>query len=175
MSEIEMSADERERLEEELVAYLDGELDVDASRKVEERLANEAFVRQELTRLEKTWRLLERLPRAEVDENFTRSTIEMLAVKASEDLQQQKAIEPRRKLRRLAAAAAIALVAAAGGYAASRWQWPDPNEQLARDMPVLENLDEYRQIENIEFLRELHDEGLFSDEVSRDETPKQKS
>ena len=175
MSEAEMTNEDRERLEEELVAYLDGELDLDASRRIEERLANEAFVRQELNRLEKTWRLLERLPRAEVDENFTRSTIEMLAVKANEDLQQQKALEPRRKLRRLAAAAAIALVAAGVGYAVSRWQWPDPNEQLARDMPVLENLDEYRQIENIEFLRELHDQGLFSDEVSRDESRNQES
>ena len=167
MSEPELTLDDRQRLEEEFVAYLDGELDADASRRVEERLATDASVRQELHRLERSWQLLERLPRAEVDESFTQSTIEMLAVKAAEDLEKERAREPRRQSRRLAAAAAVALIAIALGYTISRWQWPDPNEQLVRDLPVLENLDQYRQIENIEFLRQLHEQGLFKDEEKR--------
>ena len=37
----------------------------------------------------------------------------------------------------------------------------DPDRQLLRDLPVLENLDEYRQVGSIEFLRKLRDEKLF--------------
>ena len=167
MSEPELTLDDRQRLEEELVAYLDGELDADDSRRIEERLATDATVRQELTRLERSWRLLDRLPRSEVSENFTQSTIEMLAVKAAEDLQRERAREPRRRMKRLAAAAAVALLAIAGGYVVSRLQWPDPNDQLVQDLPILENLDQYRQIEDIEFLRQLHEQALFEEEENR--------
>ena len=41
---------------------------------------------------------------------------------------------------------------------------------MLRDLPVLENYDEYRQVGDIEFLRLLRDEGLFAeDEEEHDE------
>ena len=78
-----MSAPEsiqNDSVEEELSAYLDGELDAESVRKVERRLARDGSYQLELQRLERAWRLLDDLPRATVDESFTKSTIEMVAV-----------------------------------------------------------------------------------------------
>jgi hypothetical protein len=45
---------------------------------------------------------------------------------------------------------------------------PDPNRQLIDNLPLLENLDEYRQIDDIEFLRMLYQDGVFDSEVSNE-------
>ncbi len=58
----------------------------------------------------------------------------------------------------------------AAGFFAVVLLMPDPNRQLLEDLPVLENLDEYRQIDDIEFLRMLRDAGLFR-EAGRDAGP----
>ena len=71
------TADELPSIEEQLVAYLDGELDDESSRSLEQRLATDSTLRLQLGRLERTWDLLDQLGRAEVGETFTRTTIEM--------------------------------------------------------------------------------------------------
>jgi len=68
---------------------------------------------------------------------------------------------------------ACVLTAGLAGSLAVLLFWPNPNEQLLRDLPVLENLDEYRQIDDgesdaVEFLRMLHREGLFAEEAPDD-------
>jgi hypothetical protein len=55
----------------------------------------------------------------------------------------------------------ILLAALAGGFFTVVRLAPDPNRQLLEDLPVLENLDEYRQVDDIEFLRLLRAAGLF--------------
>jgi anti-sigma factor RsiW len=157
-------------LEEQLVAYLDGELDDPATRRIEELLASEPKVRKTLERLEKTWDLLDDLGRAQVDEFFSRSTLEMVAVAASEDVEKQRAEAPRRRRRRWLAGAAGVLAAGALGFLAVWLFWPSPNDQLLRDLPVLERLDEYRQIDDVEFLELLlaQREELFPEETGDD-------
>jgi len=88
------------RIEEQLVAYLDGELDDADARRIEELLASDAEVRQTLEKLEATWGLLDHLDQAHVDEVFTQSTLEMVAVAAAEDVQKQQAEAPRLRRRR---------------------------------------------------------------------------
>ena len=41
-----------------------------------------------------------------------------------------------------------------------------PNEKLLRDLPVIEDMELYRQAGDVDFLRKLHDEGLFPEESS---------
>lgn len=43
---------------------------------------------------------------------------------------------------------------------------PDPDAQLVRDLPVIENLDQYLVADDIEFLRDLQRDGLFAMEVT---------
>lgn len=140
---------------EELTAYLDGELDGAARERVERRLANDSDYRHELQRLERSWDLLDRLPRSTVDDTFTQSTLEMVAVAAEDDLQADQASRPRGRSRLVIAVAVGALLAGLGGFAFGHWLWPDPNRELLRDLPVLTNLDLYQHADSVEFLRAL--------------------
>ena len=69
--------------EAELVAYLDGELDAAAARKVEARLAADPAARARAAELKKSFDLLDYLPKPEPSPNFTTRTLDKLpAVKA---------------------------------------------------------------------------------------------
>jgi hypothetical protein len=149
--------------EDELSAYLDGELDAEAVRRLEERLARDPACRAELQKLERAWNLLDRLPRAAVDESFTKSTIEMVATSASQEAESLVRELPRRQRRRRLAATLGMAGALAAGFVIGTQIWPDPNENLLEDLPVLENLDLYYQADDIEFLRLLDKEGLFAE------------
>jgi anti-sigma factor RsiW len=159
-------------LEERLVAYLDGELPPEEARQVEELLATDPRARRTLERLERTWRLLDDLDREEAGERFTQSTLEMVAAAAEDDVEQQHADVPRRRLRRWLAGGAAVVAAAAAAFllAASLQLDPDArrNRQLLEDLPLLEDLDEYRQADDIEFLRLLYQHGLFVKEAGDD-------
>ena len=74
-----------DEVQEELTAYLDGELDPAGSRRVEERLKNDPAYREELQRLEQAWNMLDELDRVVVGEAFTRTTMEIVAVAAADD------------------------------------------------------------------------------------------
>jgi anti-sigma factor RsiW len=150
-------------LEEQLVAYLDGELDAETSRRIEELLATNPKARQTLQGLDRTWELLSELERPEVAERFTQSTLEMVTVAAAEDTERSRTEASRRRRWRRVTLGGSLLAAAAAGFLGVALR-PDPNRQLIDDLPVLENLDEYRQIDDIEFLRMLQKEGVFAEE-----------
>ncbi len=40
-----------------------------------------------------------------------------------------------------------------------------PNEQLVRDLPVIEDIELYRVGESVEYMRQLDQSGLFDEEV----------
>jgi anti-sigma factor RsiW len=153
-------------LEEQLVAYLDGELDAESSRRIDELLASSAEVRNRLQRLDRTWELLDELDKPQVSEALAQSTLEMVTAAASEEAQRDLAEAPRRRRRRWAIAGGSVLAAGVAGFLAVYCLWPDPDKELIRDLPVLEKLDEYRHGEDIEFLRALHRQKLFAEEDS---------
>lgn len=167
MSEQPVSAN----LKEQLVAYLDGELDEQGMREVESLLSTDPRARQALRQLETAWDLLEELPRAEVDQSFTESTIEIVAVSLEKDLRDEEAARPRRQRRKWGLAAAAVLAASVLGFAAVAILSADPNEQLLHDLPLLARLDQYRQVENLKFLRELHESHVLKDVTEQSEEP----
>lgn len=152
-------------IEERLVAYLDGELSADAGRQVEEMLAGDPKVRQTLQGLDRTWELLDQLETPQAAENFTRSTLEMVAVAAAEDTERSRIEASRSRRRRWVIVGGSLLAASVAGFlVVGEALWPDPNRKLIDDLPVLENLDEYRQIDDVQFLRTLHEQGVFAEE-----------
>jgi anti-sigma factor RsiW len=152
-----------DQLHEELTAYLDGELNVEAVRQVEDRLARDPDYRHELQRLEKAWNLLDRLPRSTVDESFTKTTIEMVAVAAADEAGVIESMRPKRLRQQRVAAMGGVLAAGLVGFVVGQFVWQSPNDQLLQDLPVLENFDLYYQADNLELLRLLEKEGLFSE------------
>ncbi|MCG8587318.1 MAG: hypothetical protein MI757_21645 [Pirellulales bacterium] len=150
--------------DELLVAYLDGELDATKSREVEERLPRDDAFRRRLNELDRAWDMLDELPKTIADEKFVRSTVEMVAVAAQEEVAEAErhSVWPRR----MCYLAVTTMVAFAGifGYHVVNQHAEADNRELARDLPVIENLDVYRRLE---FLEQLNQEGLF-DEEQRD-------
>jgi hypothetical protein len=147
-------------LDEQLVAYLDGELDPESRSRIESLLAADPEVRRRMQSLEQTWDLLDELDAEPLGERFTRTTLEMVAVAAGEDVEKDRAEAPRRRRRWLLAAGGSLLAALTVGFLAVAFGF-DPNRQLLEDLPVLENLDEYRQVESMEYLLILREEKLF--------------
>ena len=157
-------ANDEAALDERLVAYLDGELDPESSRQVEDLLASDPEIRGKLQRLDHTWELLDELDQAPPADRFTQSTLEMVAVEAEEELDRLQTEAPRRRRRRWLLTGGGIVVAGLAGYAVVAMFMPDPDRDLIRDLPVLENFDQYRRIDDVEFLRELHEQGLFAEE-----------
>jgi len=150
-------------MEQQLVAYLDGELDPEASRRVDELLATRPEVREVMQGLDRTWEILDELESPVPAANLTQSTIEMVTIAAAKEAEAQRAEAPRRRSRRWGAAAVVVLVAAVCGYAVVGRAVPDRNQQFLRDLPILLRFDQYSRCQNddLEFLRRLYESNLF--------------
>jgi anti-sigma factor RsiW len=160
-------------LEERLVAYLDGELDDAEAQEIEQLLATDAKAREMLAGLERSWILLDRLGGTSVDPAFTRTTIEMVAMAATDDVAKQQAEIPRRRRRRRLLGAASLVAAGLAGFVGLALAWPNPNRELIDDLPVLENLDEFQRVFNkddqdIRILQLLRENHLFEKDSADD-------
>lgn len=149
-------------MREEIVAYLDGELPPDQSAAVERRLASDDGYRHEMLQLQRTWDILDQLPRTTASSDFTRSTMEMAAHKASR-------AETQSWLKKLnwkwIAICVLAAAAGFGGYAWAAKKAAEPNEDLARDLQLYQEYEMFEGIDSIEFVQRLDEEALFSGEA----------
>ncbi len=150
-------------VEEELVAYLDGELDAESARQLEERLARDTELRERLARLQATWDLLDSLPGVQADAVFTQTTMSMVALDTRRNTGRRSLY---RRLAWSAAAVAGLFLAALAGYRTIDYLASGPEQQLARDLPVIERVDLYLVADSVEFLRRLADERLFDQEAT---------
>ena len=154
----------------DLVAFLDGELDADASQALEAKLARDPAARAEVDRLRRTWELLDYLPRPEPSGNFTHRTIERLGPERTAPQPKRRPFALPRWAFGVSWAASVAL-AVAGGYVGltlllgSGTPRNEPTEKdLVRDLRVIENKRLYDLVEDIEFLKDLDHPDLFGEE-----------
>lgn len=140
---------------DDLVAYLDGELSAEGCRRVERRLSTDADYRRRLTELEQAWTALDALPPTVVNDDFARTTIEMVCVAAERDVKQESttvaASERRRKKWWIVGALGVAIAA----FAATWTLAPSRDRALVADLPVIAQLDVLTDMGNVEFLRGL--------------------
>ncbi|GIX02399.1 MAG: hypothetical protein KatS3mg112_1336 [Thermogutta sp.] len=153
-----------EALREDLVAYLDGELSAEEAARIERLINEDPQVRTELQRLAETWDWLNVLERPTVDEDFTRTTIEMVARSAVSEIQEKT--ESRRKSFALFAAIGVlgTIVCVLVGYTIAFSVWTNPNQWLLEHYAVIQNQDLYRHVESVAFLRMLKENGLFAED-----------
>lgn len=155
---------------EDLVAYLDGELDEKKAQDVETRMHSDATLRAEADALKQAWDLLDYLPRPEPNTSFTQRTMQRLNLHHGVSTQTMPSA-PRPARRRLAAVwAAGLLLALAGGFWGGQLLAPaptaPPDEALLRHLRVLELKHLYDRVEDLEELRALDHPDLFGDEPS---------
>src|SRR5262245_52410900 len=84
-------------IDEELVAYLDGELDAETEARIVRRLADDPRYNQRLIQLQRAWDLLDTLQQTEADDDFVHSTVAMVAIQAEQDAKTQKVRIVRRR------------------------------------------------------------------------------
>ncbi len=143
----------------ELVAYLDGELEEEQTREIEQTLAASEVARHEVEMLSRTWDLLEALPREAASAEFAAKTLETLRVEATPATAPEWRPYARRALIALGWTTALAAVGLAGFAAGHRWL-PRPNDGVVREQPLLERLELYRDVGTSEFLDELRRENV---------------
>jgi anti-sigma factor RsiW len=148
-----------------LVAYLDGELDSDQAQQVERRLSQDEDFRQLLRGLQETWDLLDELPQPTLDEGFTRTTVEMVAVRLSDEIEQQATVHQRRRWLRSALLAAATVAGLAAGFATVRRVQERDDRELLTNLPLIERVDMYSQVDDLEFLQALASTGLFDEDL----------
>jgi anti-sigma factor RsiW len=151
----------------ELVAYLDGELDEQGSEQVERRLAADVQLRRKVDTLDRTWRLLDSLGEATASGEFTQKTISSLStvMPGSEEppaplSKRFGAVLRSRGVAHCAAGfglgfAGIALGVWLAGLTAPSEQSPG-DERMLRELRLLKQYRDLRQVPDQEFLRELN-------------------
>ena len=152
-------------IDEEIVAYLDGELDTDSEARVVRRLSEDAAYRSRLGQLQQAWDLLDNLRGAEADDEFTASTVAMVAVQAEQESHSQQIRVVRQRNLGWLAVTAVVLLSMACGYAVLHDRLTRGDRSLVQDLQVIERVDEYRNIDDVSFLKALERENLFAAEV----------
>ena len=140
----------------ELVAYLDGELDEASCERLEAQLLEDEALQKKLNELSKVWDMLDSLPNVTAAQDFTKSTMEMAIVSTKREITGNSG-KRLLSVRILLLCAAMLL-----GVFASRWMQQDDDRMLVEDFEVIENLDLYRVGGSVEFLEELDEQGLFT-------------
>jgi len=153
-------------LEEQLVAYLDGELDEVSARRVEELLATDLEARQTLLQLDRAWQLLDELQSDDAPPEFTRTTLEMVTVEAARRFEQSRVQRAVRTWGRRLLLGGLLLAVGLAGYVSVAFWAGGEERRLLEDLPLLENLSEYRRIDSLDLLRALYREGLFTKDES---------
>jgi anti-sigma factor RsiW len=173
-----MSSDQA-RNTENLIAYLDGELNDASAAEVEQQLAGDPALRREIEQLTRTWELLDVLPSSRASSEFTSKT--MTAIRTTqaplvtgtegESTEVVPARPTARILRqwllRLAGLAGLMFVAFLAFQGAARRE-RDPVDELLTELPVIERLDQYREVESVDFLKQLQTSGLFNGQSRRE-------
>lgn len=153
-----LTAEERENLP----AYLDGELDEAATQAIEQKLARSEVARREVEMLSRTWDLLNLLPQSRVSETFTEKTITTIRVSEKPLVTGQEAwVQTTRRVVILSAWAIVLGLAFGVGFQLASRLIPDSSRQLVEELPIIQNLDLYQEIESAEFLEELNRHRVF--------------
>lgn len=155
---------------DDLVAYLDGELDESRSGQIDQVLARSEVARHEVEALARTWELLDVLPRVAAPADFAETTMTSLKVAETRTpITEQPWFDYVRRGGVVAVwAAALAVSAAVGFQITSRWV-PNPHEEMLRDLPLLEKLHQYEDVKDVEFLRQLQKINAFAEPASHGE------
>ncbi len=98
-----------------------------------------------------------------MDDLFARTTVEMVALAAEEEVVQAEAKDPVRRRRRWLEAGIATLAAAIIGFVVVVLAVPDQNALLLRDLPVVKNLELYRDAGNLDLLKQFQAANLFTD------------
>lgn len=165
MNESNPQLAETTSIDEEIVAYLDGELDTESEARVARRLSDDPAYRLRLNQLQQAWDLLDNLRGTEADDEFAASTVAMVAVQADQEAKSQQIRAVRQRNLAWLTLVGVVLLSVASGYMVLHRRLTRADRRLVRDLPVIEHVDEYSNVDTLTFLKALERENLFPSEV----------
>ncbi|HKB41473.1 MAG TPA: hypothetical protein VKD72_33915 [Gemmataceae bacterium] len=164
---------------EELVAFLDGELDPKASEAFTTRLSLDPKLRAKADALQRAWEILDVLPRPQPSSSFaTRTLSQAIPIPAPSGTQVvpypgQAFPSASLPAQRPGAgfwltSAVVVLAAAVGGYFGHRAFAPAPKpatpDPPLEDVTLMKNLRLYRNVDDMDHLKKLDTPELFGEE-----------
>jgi hypothetical protein len=163
-SEAMIQQDVLDRTEPEvelLVAYLDGELDAKSVRQVEDRLSVEPDLREKMTSLEQTWNMLSELETISADKELVRSTMEVVTLTIEKELREGKQHSGQRKWLDQLVLVTVLFMFGVIGFQLSALIGIQKKKQLVEDIPIIQNITMYKEIDSFEFLEALSKKRVF--------------
>lgn len=155
--------------DDDLVAYLDGELDADATHAMEERLAADEAARRKAEGLRKTFDLLDHLPKTEPSPSFASRTLTQIRPAAELPAASSPGVipPPARPWKAVPWVAALAVAAAAGYFfhllARPHLEALDPAKRTSEQVRLLERLPLLFGADDLEFVRQLDQPDYFGE------------
>ncbi len=151
-------------LNEQLVAYLDGELDGEQSAEVEKQLRQDSELRRTAEALDRTWGMLDVLEPVVAGNEFSQQTMKTVVATYSRPVQEQS-LSVRRVLAALFSRQSLAwcVIGSAGalcGLGLSQLYGPSEQsvqaEQMLREIDMLDRYPLYRIVPDVDALKSLH-------------------
>lgn len=139
-----------------LVAYLDGELDEGEVREIETVLAQSTIARTDVEGLARTYEMLDLLERPKASVDFTEKTLATVQLEQVKGDVRDTRWEKYSRLLLIFGGWTIGLlgVTSVAFLATNQWM-PRPEDELLRELPVIEELDAFAEVDNVVFLQRL--------------------
>ncbi len=156
----------------DFVAYLDGELDEQATERIEAVLAQSNVARNDVEGLAQTYELLDALPRYEASAEFTEQTVASIRIsELRPDIRESQWFRMAGSgLRVLGWMTGLVAVIAISFLITRRWL-PTEQDVLLQDLPVIEQLDIYSEVGSVEFLKLLDRQPALLKEMTPESQP----
>lgn len=148
--------------DEEIVAYLDDELDAEARAAFERRLAAEPELRARVDAERSAWNALSLLDVAAPNENLPDAVVERLDSETQTELLALSTALRRRRALRVLFFGSTALLLAALGFGVFSFLFPDAQTRRERDFRVVERLAQLEIVGDFDYLTALDASGLFA-------------
>ncbi|MDG2206747.1 MAG: hypothetical protein P8K78_02470 [Pirellulales bacterium] len=162
MNDKNKSSTDSQRMNEQLSAYLDGELSEAEKHKLEEQIHNDSAIKHRFESLQKNWLLLDQLSAKKANPDFAASTVEMVAIRSSEIPEVDCNKSSWEACPRWLLISGAAVIAVAIGYFTTIALIDDRNGALLEHLVLLENLPEYQLVDDVTFVEQIGKIEYFS-------------
>lgn len=164
MPEHNPQIDLNEEQRTEIVAYLDGELDVEAAERVQRLLADNVAARRAAEEMTIAWEALDSLEGIKASENFTEKTFTNIRALAETERNGRPKPFDLKRLAMLGGWMVGIVGSSVAGFCTTNWSVPEQSQELVRDLDLIKTLPKYERVGDVNILDELKKQELFDDQ-----------
>lgn len=166
-----LSTEDRENLS----AYLDGELDDKGTQRIETLLVQSSVARNDVELLSKTYDLLDELPRPDAPNDFLEKTLATAKLEQVKNpISEQRWFITSQQILILTGWTLALVVASVIGFWLTNQFVERPDDAMVEELPLIQNLDRYEEVQSVEFLNLLTTDEKLLNEMRKATSHEQK-